>query len=159
MTFKLEISFPFGLGGKKIFKVILFMSLLTRFLHPNGGEREEEREGGGINGDFCPFPHFFSLQRALKALCRIPWIEKTCLTAKCMGVLGFVFFFPKAGRCILYGDPRGWGRNTLYCGTHSEGNRGRAVQYFQTPTRTHAQNRIYADRMQEWIWLKLRNRA
>lgn len=96
-----------------------------------------------MNGDFFRLSFFLSLQRDLKALSRIPWTENAHLMANCMAGLVFVFFFPQVGRCVLYGDPPGWGRNTFYCGTHSEGHRRRAVQYFQTPARTHAQSRIY----------------
>lgn len=77
-------------------------------------------------------------------------------------VLGVVFvFFPltQAGRCILYGDPPGWGRNPLYCGAHSEGHGGRAVHGLSAAPGTHAQSRIHPGGMQEWIWLGLGNRA
>lgn len=52
MNFELEIGFPLGLGGKQIFRVILFVPLLTSFLHLSGREREEKGEGGRINGFF-----------------------------------------------------------------------------------------------------------
>lgn len=85
MNFELEIGFPLGLGGKQIFRVILFVPLLTSFLHLSGREREEKGEGGRINGVFFLFSLSLSLQRDLKALSSISWMENAQFRANCTG--------------------------------------------------------------------------
>lgn len=72
MNFELEFGFLLGLRGKQIFRVILFMLLLTTFLQLSGREREENGEGEEeLMGIFFLLSLSLSLQRNLKALCSI----------------------------------------------------------------------------------------